>query len=77
MSTRIVTYSLGNVSETVEAETGTCRHCRQPITLLWDDWTDPDGCTNCMSNMSADYAPHAPSQDEASGTTDTTKENER
>ena len=77
MSTRIVTYSLGNVSETVEAETGTCRHCRQPITLLWDDWTDPDGCTNCMSNFADVYAPHEPASRSSLSPETEPKENER
>jgi len=37
-----------------------CRHCGQSIELLGGDWTDPDGCTNCMADTSAVYAPHQP-----------------
>lgn len=40
----------------------TCRHCSQPIELLSGDWTDPDGCTNCMADLSAVYAPHQPKE---------------
>lgn len=49
------------------AATATCRACGQTVTLLGGDWTDPDGCTNCMSDNSAVYAPHVP------GTTDETE----
>ena len=41
---------------------GTCRHCGQPVLMLGGDWTDEDGTTNCMSNMTAIYAPHEPKE---------------
>ena len=46
-------------------ETSTCRHCGQTVTLLYGDWTDPDGCTNCMADTSAVYAPHQPKENES------------
>jgi hypothetical protein len=41
-----------------EGATATCRHCEEQVTMLGGSWAGPDGCTNCMINIAADYAPH-------------------
>ena len=39
-----------------------CAKCQLPIRLLGCIWTDPDGCINCLADLSAAYTPHQPEE---------------
>lgn len=51
---------MSGTSKPTAAQSFTCRKCHQGIKLLGGTWTDEDGCTNCLADLSAVYTPHDP-----------------